>query len=38
MSVNVKITINDEEWTALKLAKSKGYSEIVQLLEGAGAE
>jgi ankyrin repeat protein len=36
--VNVRPIINNIGWTALKVAKAKGYTEIVQLLESAGAK
>ncbi|MFZ0033647.1 MAG: ankyrin repeat domain-containing protein [Sedimentisphaerales bacterium] len=36
--VNVKATINNVEWTALKVAKRMGRTGIVQLLEKAGAK
>jgi len=36
--VNVKATINNVEWTALKIAKRMGRADIVQLLKKAGAK
>jgi len=32
------VIIKDIEWTALKIAMSKGHSDVVQLLEKAGAK
>jgi len=34
----VKAIVNNVEWTALKIAKRMGHTDIVQLLEKAGAK
>ena len=36
--VNAKATIKNVEWTALKVARRMGHTDIVQLLEKAGAK
>jgi ankyrin repeat protein len=35
---NIKMVVNNVEWTALKEAKEHGHRDIVQLLENAGAK
>jgi len=35
---DVNVKTNDGKWTALGLAKLKGHTDIVQLLEKAGAK
>lgn len=36
--VNVKVTMNGDGWTALKIAKKRGQTDIVGVLERAGAK